>query len=71
LPLGFLKPRLVNSGATVIIPLHDCVFFVSTFNSAELFCWFSEITQTLDAVTGSQFRAATRGLIKRWVLCAI
>ena len=48
--------------ATVVIPLYDCVIFVSALNRSELAFWFSEIAQTLDAITGSEFRAGSRGL---------
>jgi len=49
----------MHSCATVVIPLYDCVVFVSALNGAELVSWFSEIAQTLDAITrillGSHF----------------
>jgi hypothetical protein len=61
----------MHSRATVVIPLYDCVIFVSAFNGAELFCWFAEIAQTLDAITGSQFRVGSRGASERWPLGAI
>jgi hypothetical protein len=54
-----------------MIPFDDRVVFVSTLYGAELLCWFSEIAQTLDAITGSQFRVRTRRAIKRWPLGAI
>jgi hypothetical protein len=61
----------MHSSATVVIPLHDCVIFVSALNRAELVRRFSEITQTLDAITGSEFRVGATGSIERWVLGAI
>jgi hypothetical protein len=61
----------MHSCATVVIPLHDCIVFVGALNSAELGSWFSEITQALDAITGSQFRVGCGGPIKRWPLGAI
>lgn len=61
----------MHSCATVVIPLYDCVVFVGELNGAELVCWFSEIAQTLNAITGSQFRVGRRWPIKRWVLGAI
>ena len=61
----------MHSRTTVMIPFDDRVVFVSTLYGAELLCWFSEIAQTLDAITGSQFRVRTRRAIKRWPLGAI
>ena len=69
--LRFLKPRLMLSCATIIIPLYDCVIFISSLHGAELSCWFSKVAQTFDAITGSQFRVRTRGPIERWTLGAI
>ena len=59
------------SCATVVIPLYDCVVFISSLHGAELSGWFSKVAQTLDAITGSQFRVRTRGPIERWTLGAI
>jgi hypothetical protein len=61
----------MHSCATVVIPLHDRVVFVSTLNGAELLRWLSEIAQTLNAVTGRHFRIGTGGPIERWLLGAI
>jgi hypothetical protein len=69
--LNFLKPRLMHSRATVVIPLYDCVILVCALNGAELVCWFSEIAQTLDAITGNQFRVGSRKPRERWPLGAI
>lgn len=59
--LDFLKPRLMHSRATVVIPLDDCVIFVSALNRAELVGWFSKIAQTFDAIAGCQFRVGSGG----------
>jgi hypothetical protein len=59
---------LVHSCATVAIPLHDGVIFVGALDGAELGSWRAEIAQTLDTVTGSQFRVGPGGLIERWTL---
>ena len=69
--LGFLQPRLMLSCATVVIPLYDCVLFVSSLHGAELSCWFSKVAQALDAIPGSQVRVRARGPIERWTLGAI
>ena len=68
---NFLKPRLMHSGTTVVIPLYDCVIFVSALNGTEFLCWCSEITQTLDAITGSQFWVGSRRPRQPWPLGAI
>ena len=69
--LNFLKARLMHSRATVVIPLYNCVIFISALNGAELVSWFSEISQPLDAITGGQFSVGSRGLRERWALGAI
>ncbi len=61
----------MHSRATVVIPLYDRVIFVSALNSAECVCWFSEVAQTLDAITGSQFRIGGIGPRERWPLGSI
>jgi hypothetical protein len=42
----------MHSCAAVVIPLHERVVFVAALNRAELLGGYSEISQTLDAVTG-------------------
>jgi putative transposase len=66
--LKLLKRRLVESHATVTIPLDDCVFFVSLFNSAEFPRRLSKVAQALDAISGIQFRVGVRGLGEWWPL---
>jgi len=61
----------MHSSATVVIPLDDRILFVGALNGTELVRWFSEIAQTLDAITGSQFRNGTRRPIERWTLGTI
>jgi hypothetical protein len=51
----------MHSRATVVIPLDDCVIFVSALNRAELVGWFSKIAQTFDAIAGCQFRVGSGG----------
>ena len=46
------------SFATVVVPLYEGVIFIGALNGAELVRWFSETAQSLDAITGSQFRGA-------------
>ena len=67
----FLQPRLVESHAAVIIPLDDRVIFVSLLNNAEFSIWLSEVTQTLDAISGIQFLVGGGGLGERWLLGAV
>jgi hypothetical protein len=50
---------------TVVIPLYDAVVSLERSNGAEFGSWFSEIAQTLDAITRSQFRAGRRWTIQR------
>ena len=57
LGLDLLERRLVESHATVIIPFNDRVVFVRLLNGAEFSSRFSEVPQTLDAISGIQFRA--------------
>src|SRR5579863_1504990 len=66
--LDLLERRLVEPHATVVIPLDDRVLFVSSFNCAEFPIRFSEVTQTLDAISGNQFPAGERGLGERRLL---
>jgi hypothetical protein len=66
--LNLLERQLVESHATVIIPLDDRVLFVSSLNCAEFSSWLSEVAQTLDTVSGCQFLASGRGLGERWLL---
>jgi hypothetical protein len=51
----------VKSRATVAIPLHDRVLFVSSLNCAEFSRWLSEVAQTFDPISGSQLLAGGRG----------
>jgi hypothetical protein len=60
----------MHSFATVIVPLYEGIIFVGTFNGAELVRWFSEIAQTLDAITGSQ-SWMPRWSVERWLLGAL
>jgi hypothetical protein len=62
---------LVESHTTVIIPLDDRVIFVSLLNCAEFSSWFSEVAQTLDAISGTQFLVGGRGLGDSWLLGSV
>jgi hypothetical protein len=62
---------LVQSHPTVIIPLDDRVLVVSSLNCAEFSVGLSEVAQTLDAISGTQFLAGGGGLGERWSLGAI
>jgi hypothetical protein len=68
---NFLKPRSVQSHSTVIIPLYKGVVFVRLLNCSEFSSRLSEISQTLDAITGIQFRIRSRGLDERWSLGSV
>jgi len=67
----FLKPRLAQSHTTVVIPLYKRLVFVSLLNCTEFSGWFSEISQTLDAITGIQFRVGSGGQDERWSLGSV
>ena len=59
--LNLLERRLVESHATVIIPFDDRVLFVRLLNCAEFPRRLSEVTQTLDAISGIQFLVGGEG----------
>ena len=69
--LNLLKRRLVDSRTTVIIPFDNRVIFVSSLNCAEFSCRLSEVAQTLDAISGIQFRVGSGGLDERWPLGSV
>jgi hypothetical protein len=66
-----LEPRLMQSHSTVVIPLYKRVVFVRLLNCSEFSSRLSEISQTLDAITGIQFRVGRRGLDERWPLGSV
>ena len=66
--LNFPEPRLVQSHTTVIIPLYNRVVFVRLLNCSEFSSRLSEVAQTLDAISGSQFLVGSRGLDEQWFL---
>jgi hypothetical protein len=61
----------VDSLTTVVIPFDECVIFVSLSNCAYFTSWLSEIAQTQDAISGSQFLGGGSGLGERWPLGAV
>jgi hypothetical protein len=69
--LNLLERRLVESHATVVIPLNDRVLFVSSLNCAEFSIRLSEVAQTLDAIAGNQLLTGGGGLGERWSLGAV
>jgi len=54
--LNLLEQRLVESHATIIIPLDDRVIFVNLLNCAEFSGRLSEVARTLHAISGIQCR---------------
>jgi hypothetical protein len=66
-----LEPRLAQSHSTVVIPLYKRIVFVRLLNCTEFSSLLSEISQTLDAITGIQFRVGSRGLDERWPLGSV
>jgi hypothetical protein len=71
LSLNFLKPRLAQSHTTIVIPLDDSILFVGSLNCYEFSSGLSKIGQTLDAITGIQYRVGPRGLDERWPLGSV
>jgi hypothetical protein len=59
---------LVESHPAVIIPFDDRVIFVRSLHRAEFSSRLSEFAQTLNAISGIQFLAGSRGLGERWLL---
>jgi hypothetical protein len=55
----------VGPGTSVIIPFDERVIFVGLLNRAEFSSRLSEITQTLDAISGIQFLVGGGGLKER------
>jgi hypothetical protein len=55
----------MESHTTVIIPFDDRVIFVSLLNRAEFSSRLSEVTQSLDAISGIQFLVGGNGVGKR------
>jgi hypothetical protein len=59
---------LVESRTTVIIPLDDRIFFVSSLNRADFSSRLSEVSQTLDPISGFQFLVGGTGFAERRLL---
>ena len=66
--LNLLEPRLMDSYPTVIIPFDDRVIFIGLLDCAEFSCVFSEVPQTLDAISGIDFLVGRRRLHERGLL---
>jgi len=66
-----LEPRLVQSHATVIIPLYKCIVFVGLLNCSEFSSRLPKISQALNAITGIQFRVGSKGLHESWSLGSV
>ena len=58
----------MESCTTVIIPFDNRVFVVRSLNRAQFPIWFSEVAQTLDSISWSQFQVGFTGLAQRWLL---
>jgi len=69
--LNLLERGLVDSHTTVIIPFDNRVVFVSSLNCSEFSRRLSEVAQTLDAISGTQFLDGGRGLGERWLLSTV
>jgi len=58
----------VDSYAAIVVPFDDCVIFVNLPNSAEFSSRHSEVTQSLDTISGIQFLVSGAWFDKRWLL---
>ena len=58
----------MESCTTVIIPFDNRVFVVRSLNRAQFPIGFSEVAQTLDSISWSQFQVGRTGLAQRWLL---
>jgi hypothetical protein len=61
----------MESHTAVIVPFDDRVIFVSLLNCTEFSSRLSEVAQTLDAISGSQFLVGGSGLGEWWSLCTV
>jgi hypothetical protein len=61
----------MESHTTVIVPFHDRVIFVSLLYGSEFSGRFSEVLQTLDAISRIEFLVGDSGLDKPWLLGTI
>ena len=66
-----LEPWLAQSHTSIAIPLYKRIVFVGLLNCSEFSSRLSKISQTLDAITGIQFRVGSRGLDERWSLGSV
>jgi len=69
--LNLLEPRLMDSYPTVIIPFDDRVIFIGLLDCAEFSCVFSEVPQTLDAISGIDFLVGSRRRHERGLLSPV
>jgi hypothetical protein len=60
----------VKSHTTVVIPFDERVILVNLPNYAEFSHRHSEVAQSLDAISGTQFLASAGRFDKRWLLGA-
>ena len=63
-----LERRLVDSDTSVIIPFDERIIFIHLSNRPKFSGRHSEVTQTLDAITGTQISASAGRVDKRWLL---
>jgi len=69
--LHFLKPRLPDFHTTVIIPFDNRIILVRPLDCTHFPGRHSEVAQTLDTISGTQFLGCGRRLCERWLLGAI
>jgi hypothetical protein len=59
---------LVESHTTVVIPFDHGVIFVGALNRTDFSGWLSEVAQTLDPISGTEFLVGGRWFGKRRLL---
>jgi hypothetical protein len=66
-----LKPGLMQSHTTIVVPLDKRVIFVRSHNRSEPSCRLSEVAQTHDAIPGIQFRVGSSGSVEQWTFRSV
>src|ERR1700678_3001218 len=69
--LNFLKARLAESHATVIIPFDERLIFVHSFDCTQPPRRRPEVPQTFNAISGVQFLVGGCGLGEPWFFSAV
>jgi hypothetical protein len=68
---NLLEPRLVEPLTTVIIPLDDCILFISLLNCPEFSSRLAEVAQAFDPISGVQFLVCGERVGEPWLFGTI